>query len=76
MLVSACASPPSSPELLAQCTKLYEFWIRYEPDPVSFHSRQRVQAELALVDCQKGRYKTGVGTLKARLSRSGFRFGG
>jgi hypothetical protein len=75
LLVAACALPPSWPELLAHCMKLHELWTRIELDPVSFHSRQRAQAELALVDCRNGQYRAGFGTLKARLSRSGFRLG-
>ena len=73
--VTACtAAPTPSPKLMARCTELYTIWWTYQQDPVFLHTGERAQAELAVYDCQRGRYEEGIGTLKGLLHHGGFRF--
>lgn len=67
----AFASPPS-PQRLAECTKLYVMWARYEQHYTFHHTGQRARAELALDACQHGRYDEGIAELKRLLRRGGF----
>jgi hypothetical protein len=68
------ATPPPSPKLMARCTELYTVWWTYEQDPVFLHTGERAQAELAVYDCQRGRYEEGIRTLNGVLQHGGFRF--
>lgn len=73
LLITACtAAPPASPERLAECNKLFGQWARYEQHWTFHHTGQRVRAELALDDCQHGRYEEGIAELKRLLRRGGF----
>lgn len=73
LLVGACAAaPPASPERLAQCSRLYMMWARYEQHATFHHTGQRARAELALDACQHGRYDEGLAELKRLLRRGGF----
>jgi len=74
-LASCAPAVPASPAQLARCQKLYGLWWNYEQDPVFLHTGERVQAELALDDCQHGRYDEGIRTLKEILSHGGFQVG-
>ena len=74
--LAACAArPPASPERMAYCQKLYGLWWNFEQDPVFLHTGERAQAELALDDCQHGRYDEGIRTLKEILTHGGFQVG-
>lgn len=67
---AACASaPPASPQLMARCTQLYALWVRYEPVLTLIHTGQKVRVELAMVDCQHGRYEAGIQELEEILRR-------
>lgn len=73
LLLSACATtPPPSPQRLAECTKLFGLWARYEQHWTFHHTGQRARAELALDACQHGRYDEGIAELKRLLRRGGF----
>ena len=73
LLITACTvAPPASPERLAECTRLYALWARYEQHWTFHHTGQRARAELALDDCQHGRYDEGIAELKRLLRRGGF----
>ncbi len=73
LLITACtAAPPASPERLAECNKLFGLWARYEQHWTFHHTGQRARAELALDDCQHGRYEEGIAELKRLLRRGGF----
>jgi hypothetical protein len=63
---------PSSPALMARCSQLYDLWWRYDEDPVFFGLAEKSHAELALYDCQQGRYAEGIEVLKQLLRRGGF----
>jgi len=66
----ACASaPPTSPQLMARCTQLYALWVRYEPVLTLMHTGQKARVELAMVDCQHGRYEVGIQELEKILRR-------
>jgi len=66
----ACASaPPASPQLMARCTQLYALWVRYEPVLTLMHTGQKVRVELAMLDCQHGRYEAGIQELEKILRR-------
>lgn len=68
LALGACSStPPASPELMAQCTKLYGLWFRYEQHITFHHTGQRARAELALDACKQGRYQEGIDELKRQL---------
>lgn len=67
---SACSSaPPPSPKPMARCTRLYALWFRYEQDASRLHTGQRARAELALYDCQNGKYEPGIAELERLLRR-------
>ena len=67
---SACTStPPASPQLMARCTQLYMLWVRYEPVLTLMHTGQKARVELALLDCQNGRYDAGMRELEKILQR-------
>lgn len=67
---AGCTSaPPASPRLLARCTQLYVLWFRYEQHITFHHTGQQAQAELALNDCQQGRYDAGLQQLEKMLRR-------
>lgn len=67
---AACTStPPASPRLMARCGQFYALWFRYEQHVTFHHSGQRAQAELALDDCQHGRYDAGLRQLEKMLRR-------
>jgi len=73
LLVGACASaPPASPERLAECTRLFNTWARYDQHWTFHHDGHKARAELALHRCQQGRYDEGIPELKAILRRGGF----
>jgi hypothetical protein len=70
-------SPSSEPSFLAQassdntmarCSQLFGIWARY--NGVSGYSKQ-VTADMALEDCRKGHYDTGVAELTRVLQRAG-----
>jgi hypothetical protein len=68
---AGCApTPPASPELMARCTKLYMLWVRYQPVLTLMHTGEKARAELAIVDCQHGRYEAGLQELE-KLLRDG-----
>jgi hypothetical protein len=67
----ATASPPS-PQRLAECTKLFGLWARYEQHWTFHHTGQQARAELALDACRHGRYDEGIAELKRLLRRGGF----
>jgi hypothetical protein len=71
----ACAptQQPPSPALMARCSHLYDLWWRYDEDPVFFGLAEKSQAELALYDCQRGRYAEGISVLERLLRQGGFR---
>ncbi|TAJ41410.1 MAG: hypothetical protein EPO55_05610 [Reyranella sp.] len=65
---SGCTStPPASPELMAHCQKLQMLWVRYEPVLTLFHTGQKARVELAMMDCQAGRYEEGIRELEKIL---------
>lgn len=67
---AACAStPPASPELMARCQKLQMLWVRYEPVLTLIHTGQKARVELAMADCQAGRYEAGIQELEKILRR-------
>lgn len=67
---TACTSaPPASPQLMARCTQLYGLWVRYEPVLTLMHTGQKARVELALLDCQYGRYDAGIQELEKILRR-------
>jgi hypothetical protein len=67
---AACMStPPASPPLMARCTQLYALWVRYEPVLTLMHTGQKVRVELAMQDCQHGRYEAGIRELEKILRR-------
>lgn len=67
---AACTSaPPASPQLMARCTQLYGLWVRYEPVLTLMHTGQKARVELALLDCQNGRYDAGIQELERILRR-------
>lgn len=67
---SACMStPPASPELMARCQKLQMLWVRYEPVLTLIHTGQKARVELAMMDCQHGRYEAGIQELEKILRR-------
>ncbi len=67
---AACTStPPASPELMARCQKLQMLWVRYEPILTLIHTGQKVRVELAMADCQAGRYEEGIRELEKILER-------
>lgn len=69
-MASACASaPPTSPQLMARCTQLHALWMRYEPVLTLIHTGQKVRVELAILDCQHGRYEAGIQELEKILRR-------
>ena len=72
----ACARtpPPESPALIARCSHLYDLWWRYDEDPVFFGLAEKSTAELALYNCQQGRYDEGIQALDQLLRHGGFRF--
>lgn len=71
--LGACApSPAPSPQQLAECNRLFGQWARYEQHWTFHHTGQRVRAELALDDCQHGRYDEGIAELRRLLRRGGF----
>ena len=73
LAAGACTSaPPPSPPRLAECTRLFAMWYRYEQHATFHHTGQRARAELALDACQHGRYDEGIAELKRLLRRGGF----
>lgn len=66
---SCTSARPASPELMARCTQLYMLWVRYEQHITFHHTGQRARAELALDDCQGGRYDVGLQELGKMLRR-------
>lgn len=72
LAVVSCTSKPASPALMARCSQLYNVWWTYLQDPVFFGVAQKAQAELALYDCQQGKYDEGIATLEELLRRGGF----
>jgi hypothetical protein len=77
LAAGACTSappppaPPSAPRL-ADCSKLFGMWYRYEQHATFHHTGQRARTELALDACQHGRYDEGIAELKRLLRRGGF----
>lgn len=73
--ITACTvAPPASPERLDECNRLFVLWARYEQHWTFHHTGQRARAELALDECQRGRYDNGIAELKRLLRRGGFAF--
>ena len=71
IVVAACTSaPPASSQLLARCVRLQMLWVRYEPVLTLFHTGQKAQVELAMMDCQNGQYEAGIQALE-KILRSG-----
>jgi hypothetical protein len=68
----APAQQPSSLALMARCSHLYDLWWRYDEDPVFFGLAEKSPAELALYDCQRGRYAEGIPVLEQLLRNGGF----
>jgi hypothetical protein len=68
----ASAQQPSSSALMARCSHLYDLWGRYDEDPVFFGLAEKSYAELALYDCQRGRYAEGIPVLERLLRQGGF----
>lgn len=67
---AACTSaPPASPQLMARCVQLQMLWVRYEPVLTLIHTGQKAQVELAMMDCQNGRYEEGIQALERILRR-------
>lgn len=67
--VACTLAPPQSPELMARCQKLQMLWVRYEPVLTLIHTGQKARVELAMVDCQAGRYEAGIQELEKILTR-------
>jgi len=67
--VACTLAPPASPELMARCQKLQMLWVRYEPVLTLIHTGQKVRVELAMMDCQNGRYEAGIQELESILRR-------
>ena len=72
LILGGCMAPPPSPPRLAECTRLFAMWARYEQHWTFHHTGQRARAELALDACQHGRYDDGIAELKRLLRRGGF----
>ncbi len=72
LAVAACAASPSSPRLMAECTKLFNMWARYEQHWTFHHTGQRAKAELALEDCRHDQYEKGITELRRLLKRGRF----
>ena len=76
MSSAAVSSAPTqqfpSPALMARCSRLYDLWWRYDEDPVFFGLAEKSQAELALYDCQRGKYSEGIPVLEQLLRNGGF----
>ena len=67
---TACTSaPPASPKLMARCQQLQMLWVRYEPVLTLIHTGQKARVELAMMDCQHGRYEEGIQELEKILRR-------
>ena len=45
-------------------------WVRYEPVLTLFHTGQKAQVELAMMDCQNGQYEAGIQALE-KILRNG-----
>ena len=67
--VACTSAPPASPELMARCQKLQMLWVRYEPVLTLIHTGQKARVELAMADCQAGRYEAGIKELEKILKR-------
>lgn len=67
--VGCTLAPPASPELMARCQKLQMLWVRYEPVLTLIHTGQKARVELAMADCQAGRYEAGIQELEKILKR-------
>lgn len=68
--MAACTSaPPASPRLMARCVQLQMLWVRYEPVLTLIHTGQKARVELAMMDCQAGRYEEGIQELEKILKR-------
>lgn len=75
LAVSAGGCAPrltASPERLAECTRLFNTWARYEQHSVFHHDGHKALAELALHRCEQGRYDEGIAELKGILRRGRF----
>ncbi len=67
---AACTSaPPALPELMARCQQLQMLWVYYEPVLTLIHTGQKARVELAMMDCQNGRYEAGIQELERILKR-------
>lgn len=67
---AACMpTPPASPQLMARCIQLQMLWVRYEPVLTLIHTGQKARVELAMMDCQAGRYEAGIQELERILKR-------
>ena len=62
----------SSPALMARCSRLYDLWWRYDEDPAFFGLAEKSRVELALYNCQRGRYAEGIPVLEQLLRSGGF----
>jgi hypothetical protein len=52
---------------MARCRQLYGLWSRYESQGIINSSSQDTKAELALGDCQKGHFDTGIAEFEQLL---------
>jgi predicted component of type VI protein secretion system len=69
-IIAACASaPPTSPQLLAYCTKMHRLWMKYEAAENPSSHAQHAPVDLALHRCQRGRYEEGISQLERILRR-------
>jgi len=58
----------ASDDTMARCQQLFGVWARY--NGASGYSKQ-ITADMALEDCRKGHFDTGVAELKRVLERAG-----
>ena len=69
-LVAACSSkPPTSPDLVAQCTAQHRLWMKYQAAENPSNNPQRATVDLALYRCQNGDSKESIPDLEKTLRR-------
>jgi hypothetical protein len=62
----AQTSQASTEDTMARCQQLFGLWSRHNTDGYA----KPLDARMALEDCQKGNYASGVATLKRALERA------
>jgi hypothetical protein len=65
---STVLAQAASDDTMARCQQLFGVWARY--NGASGYSKQ-ITADMALEDCRKGHFDTGVAELKRVLERAG-----